>query len=41
MFLEIIDGAYPLVASIKTGSDANKMFEDLDVGIFIGGFPRK
>lgn len=39
--MEIVDGAYPLVNSVKTGSDANEMFEDLDVGVFIGGFPRK
>jgi len=39
--LEIIDCAYPLVNSVETGSDPNVLFKDLDVGVFIGGFPRK
>lgn len=39
--LEIQDGAYPIVESLETGSDPRKMFKDLDVGIFVGGFPRK
>jgi len=39
--LEIIDCAYPLISSVETGSDARVMFKDLDVGVFIGGFPRK
>jgi len=41
VLLEIVDGAYPLVNSVDTGSDPNVLFKDLDVGVFIGGFPRK
>lgn len=41
VILEIEDCAYPLVNSVASGSDANEMFKDLDVGVFIGGFPRK
>lgn len=39
--MELIDCSYPLVNSIEYGDDPMKMFIDLDVGIFIGGFPRK
>jgi malate dehydrogenase len=39
--LEIDDGAYPLLNSVQTGSDPKVLFKDLDVGVFIGGFPRK
>lgn len=39
--MEIDDGAYPLVNEVKYGSDPLEMFKDLDVGIFIGGMPRK
>ena len=39
--LEIVDGAYPLVAQVSSGSDPVLLFKDLDVGVFIGGFPRK
>lgn len=39
--MEIDDCAYPLVKSVETGSDPLLMFKDIDVGIFIGGFPRK
>jgi len=39
--LEIVDCAYPNLASLDTGSDPKKMFKDIDVGVFIGGFPRK
>jgi len=41
VILEIEDCAYPLLNSVTSGSDANVMFKDLDVGVFIGGFPRK
>ena len=41
VLLEIVDGAYPLINSVDTGSDPNVLFKDLDVGVFIGGFPRK
>lgn len=39
--MEITDGAYPLVLNVTTGSDPLLLFQDLDVGVFIGGFPRK
>lgn len=39
--MEITDGAYPLVTKVTTGSDPLVLFKDLDVGVFIGGFPRK
>lgn len=39
--MEITDGAYPLVTNVTTGSDPLVLFKDLDVGVFIGGFPRK
>ncbi|KAL4511638.1 hypothetical protein ABPG72_012483 [Tetrahymena utriculariae] len=39
--LELQDGAYPLLKSIKTGSDETALFKDVDVAVFIGGFPRK
>jgi len=41
VILEIEDCSYPLLDSVTSGSDANAMFKDLDVGVFIGGFPRK
>ena len=41
VILEIEDGAYPLLSSITSGSDPLEMFKDLDLGVFIGGFPRK
>ncbi len=39
--LEIQDCAYPLVRDLKYGSDPREMFKDIDVGLFVGGFPRK
>ncbi len=39
--MEIHDCAYPLLTSVKYGSDPKEMFKDLDVGLFVGGFPRK
>lgn len=27
--------------SVRTGSDPFQMFKDIDVAVFIGGFPRK
>jgi len=39
--MEIVDGAYPLVSSCEYGHDPMLMFRDIDVGVFIGGFPRK
>lgn len=34
-------GAYPLLGDLRSGSNPQELFEDLDVGVFIGGFPRK
>jgi len=39
--MELEDFYYPLVKDIKYGSNPNEMFKDIDVGIFLGGFPRK
>jgi len=39
--LELEDCAFENVLSYETGSDPKLMFKDIDVGIFIGGFPRK
>ena len=39
--MEIQDSAYPLLNSIKFGSDAREILRDLDIIIFLGGFPRK
>ena len=41
VILEIEDGAYPLLNSVASGSDPKVIFKDIDVGVFIGGFPRK
>jgi hypothetical protein len=39
--MEIYDGAYDLLQSVKVGTDPREMFKDIDLGIFVGGFPRK
>lgn len=39
--MEILDGAYPLLNSVSSGSDPKLMFQDADVVILLGGFPRK
>jgi malate/lactate dehydrogenase len=39
--LELEDGAFPLLKSIKVGSNPEELFKDCDVAIFLGGFPRK
>ncbi len=39
--MEMQDCAYPALASVKYGADPREMFKDMDVGIFVGGFPRK
>jgi NAD-dependent malate dehydrogenase len=39
--MEIEDDAYPLVTNIEAGTDPMVIFKDIDVGVFIGGFPRK
>lgn len=39
--MEIQDSAYPLLNSIIHGSDPREILKDLDIIIFLGGFPRK
>jgi malate/lactate dehydrogenase len=39
--MEITDGAYPLVDKVITGSDPLELLKDIEVAVFIGGFPRK
>lgn len=39
--MEVQDCAYPLLKDVKYGADPKEMFKDLDVGLFVGGFPRK
>ena len=39
--MELQDCAYPVLAGVKYGSDPKEMFKDLDIGLFVGGFPRK
>eukprot|EP00826_Nyctotherus_ovalis_P008945 TRINITY_DN12330_c0_g1_i11.p1 TRINITY_DN12330_c0_g1~~TRINITY_DN12330_c0_g1_i11.p1 ORF type:complete len:240 (-),score=87.15 TRINITY_DN12330_c0_g1_i11:48-767(-) len=39
--MELEDCAYPLLTSVKYGTDPKELFKDLDVGLFVGGFPRK
>ncbi len=39
--MELVDGAYPLLASVWSGSDADAAFTDCDVVVLVGGFPRK
>jgi hypothetical protein len=38
--MEIHDGAYELLEGVEYGTDPLLMFKDIDVGVFIGGFPR-
>jgi len=39
--MELVDGAYPLLAGIVPTCDANVAFKDVDVCILVGSFPRK
>jgi malate dehydrogenase len=39
--MELQDCAFPLLAGITIGSDPAKLFQNCDVIIFVGGFPRK
>lgn len=41
LVMELEDCAYPFVASVQSGFDPMVLFKDMDVGIFVGGFPRK
>jgi len=38
--MELQDCAYPLLKDVKYGHDPKEIFKDLDVGLFVGGFPR-
>ena len=39
--MEIYDGVYERLAKVSSGSDPRIMFKDVDVIVFLGGFPRK
>jgi malate/lactate dehydrogenase len=39
--MELQDCAYPLLLSVTPTSDYKVAFTDMDIGIFLGGFPRK
>lgn len=39
--MELQDSGYPLINSIKFGTDPSEILKDLDIIIFLGGFPRK
>ncbi len=39
--MELDDCAYPLLKGVIMGSDPKEVFQGIDVGIFVGGFPRK
>jgi malate/lactate dehydrogenase len=41
LVLEIQDCGYDLLKSVDTATDPNDAFEGIDIGIFLGGFPRK
>ena len=41
LVMELEDCAYPTIESIQFGSDPKILFKDIDVGLFVGGFPRK
>lgn len=41
MKLEIDDSAYPLVEKVVTTVDPAEAFQDTDVAILLGGFPRR
>ncbi len=41
LVLELNDGGYPLLKDIIIATNGNDAFKDIDVGIFIGGLPRK
>lgn len=39
--MELEDCAYTVLASVKASGDPKEAFKDMDIGIFLGGFPRK
>lgn len=38
--MEVQDCAFPLVLSIEYGADPTEIFKDVNVAVFVGGFPR-
>lgn len=41
LVMEMQDCAYTAITKVKCGADPKEMFKDMDIGIFLGGFPRK
>ena len=41
LYMELQDCAYPTLVGVKFGSDPKEIFKDVDVCLFVGGFPRK
>lgn len=39
--MELEDAAYPLLTKVEYGADPRVILKDIDVGLFVGGFPRK
>ena len=39
--MELEDSAYSCLAAVKASTDYKEVFQDMDIGIFLGGFPRK
>jgi len=39
--MELQDGGYPLLKNVEYGWDPKVIFKDVDVAVFIGGFPRQ
>ena len=39
--MELEDGAWPTLAGVEYGSDPMIMLKEVDVALFVGGFPRK
>lgn len=39
--MEIQDSTYPLLVSVEFSDKPEEMFKDVDVIVFLGGFPRK
>ena len=39
--MELEDCTHPLLLSVEYGIDPLILFKDIDVGLFLGGFPRK
>ena len=41
VIMELNDCAFPLVVKVNSGSDPLVLLKDVDVAVFLGGFPRK